>query len=161
MTFPLPPNALDQNLVFDFFWKFSAFECALKREGFLCKKSAAEADWSAFGKKIKDEFDAVSLSGFQDAAAKLRALSPRKQMNDDGRLAWMEVKQQSGESNAEYTLHLLKIVRNNLFHGGKYPDGHVFEITRNREILRTAPTILNGCYELHLGVKNSIDEVAA
>lgn len=35
MAYDATPDWLDRNLVLDFFWKFSVFECALKREGFL------------------------------------------------------------------------------------------------------------------------------
>ena len=51
MTFRLPPTVLDRDLVLDFFWKFSVFECALKREGFLRvgRNDGAEPDWDGFG----------------------------------------------------------------------------------------------------------------
>ncbi len=47
MTFRLSPQQLERDLVFDFFWKFSVFECALKRERFLKigRNNAAEPDW--------------------------------------------------------------------------------------------------------------------
>jgi hypothetical protein len=52
-------------------------------------------------------------------------------------------------------------VRNNLFHGGKYPDGPEFEVARDRKIIRAALAILDGCYELHPGIKGMIEEAAA
>jgi hypothetical protein len=161
MSFILPPDALDRDLVFEFFWKFSVFECALKREGFLrLDRPTAEANWTAFGKDITQKFEKVETIGFAAAAAKLRELSPRKQINRNGILGWEKIDQRD-ESNAVYTLHLLKTVRNNLFHGGKYPDGGILEVSRDTEILRAALAVLEGCYELHGGVKDRIDEIAA
>lgn len=53
-----------------------------------------------------------------------------------------------GISDEQYVIELLKTVRNNLFHGGKYPDGPVEEIARNREILRASLVVLAGFYHL-------------
>ena len=65
MTFRLSASALDRELVFDFFWKFSVFECALKREGFLRARGngAAEPDWGRFGREIQRQFARVSVAG--------------------------------------------------------------------------------------------------
>ena len=57
-------------------------------------------------------------------------------------------------------LRLLKTARNNLFHGGKYPDGPIEEVARDRDVLCAALAILDGLYELHDGVKRWIDEAA-
>ena len=43
---------------------------------------------------------------------------------------------------------------------GKYPDGPIEEVARDRDILRAALAILDGCYEVHAGVKRWIDEAA-
>jgi hypothetical protein len=42
----------------------------------------------------------------------------------------------------------------------KYPDGTISEIAHDRNILLAALTILEGCYELHAGVKLRIDDAA-
>lgn len=162
MTFKLSPRALDRDLVFDFFWKFSAFECALKREGFLRagRKNAAEPDWDCFGREIQGRFARVSDPGFKEAVKELVRLSPRRQVVRDGELQWDIVVRSEGESDEAFTLRLLKTARNNLFHGGKYPDGPIDEIARDRNVLRAALVILEGCYEIHAGVKRWVDEAA-
>ncbi|HET9088474.1 MAG TPA: hypothetical protein VFN53_13225 [Acidobacteriaceae bacterium] len=162
MSFPLPPDALEKKLVFEFFWKFSVLEFALKRAGYLKKdRENAEPDWIRFSKEIAGCFQALQLDGFQQAASDLRELSPKRQINKNGALSWKQVPRFSEESEAEYTLRFLKIVRDNLFHGGRYPEGPVFEIARNQKILRTALTILDGCYELYPGIQPWIAEAAA
>lgn len=134
--------------------------CAKARRILRLDKPAAEAEWTSFGKEITEKFEKVETIDFTAAAAKLRQLSPRKQINRNGILGWEKIDQRD-ESNAVYTLHLLKLVRNNLFHGGKYPDGGILEVSRDKEILRAALTVFGGCYELHAGVRNRINEIAA
>lgn len=162
MTLRLPPHSLDSDLVFNFFWKFSVFECALKREGFLKsgRKNAAEPDWDSFGREVQGQFAQVSVSGFKDAVDELISLSPQRQVVCNGQLGWDAVLRQKDDSEEVFLLRLLKVSRNNLFHGGKYPDGAITEIAHNRKILLAALTILEGCYELHAGVKLRIDEAA-
>lgn len=162
MGFKLSPQPLDEDLVLQFFWRFSVFECALKREGFLKqgRDNAAEADWNRFGQEIEGKFKEISLPGFMQAVEKIWQLSPRRQIVRNGRLAWESVARRINESDEAYTLRILKIARNNLFHGGKYPDGPIQEVARNRDILRAALSILNGCYEIHAGVKKWISNAA-
>ena len=162
MTFNLPPDELDRDLVLGFFWKFSVFECALKREGFLRPgpKNGAEPNWDRFGKEVQGRFSQVSIPGFADAVGNFRKLSPQRQVVRDGHLGWEPIRQKAGQADEEYILRLLRTVRNNLFHGGKYPDGSIAEVARDRDILRAALKILDGCYEIHAGVKRWIDEAA-
>jgi len=162
MTFRLSLQRLDGDLVLNFFWKFTVFECALKREGFLKAgpKNSAEPDWDKFAKEIKGQFARVRTPGFTAAVDALNGLSPRRQVVRDGKLHWEPVARQNGESDEMFTLRLLKTSRNNLFHGGKYPDGPIDEVARNRNILAAALKILDGCYEIHAGVRRRIDKVA-
>lgn len=147
------PDA-DRKLLFDFFWKFSAFECALKRGGFLKpvrkdKRTDAQADWDKFARKIDGRFVEIASHGFWEAVARINCLSPQRQINAGGKLGWKPVGRGAKDSDTAYTLKLLRTARNNLFHGGKYQDGSIIpEIARDREILLAALTVLDGCYEL-------------
>lgn len=162
MPYTLPPEALDRDLVLEFFWKFSVFECALKREGFLKtgRNDAAEPDWNRFGGEVQGRFSQVRLPGFKESVERLERLSPRRQVVRNGAIGWEVVVRKPGDSSEAYILRLLKTTRNNLFHGGKYPEGPVEEIARDRNILLAASTILDACYELHPGVRRWIDEAA-
>jgi hypothetical protein len=154
-------EGVDRNLIFEFFCKFSKFECALKRADFFEKVNnggPAIPDWERFGDEIKGKFDTVSVKGFKEAVARLQQLAPQRQAVLRGRIRWSPVKRVG--SDEQYTLQLLKTARNNLFHGGKYQDGPIHEIARDREILRAGVTILDGCYELHAVVKRWIDKAA-
>ena len=146
MHYNVSPDPLDRDLVIDFFWKCSVFECALKREGFLRKgyNDVAEPDWDEFGRSIARRFGEVRTVGFQEAVCALKKASPCRQVVRDGRLAWKELVQRPDESDEKFVLRLVKTARNNLFHGGKYPDGQIAEISRDKDILRAASKFLKG-----------------
>jgi hypothetical protein len=160
MPYDAPLDSLDRKLVLEFFWKFSVFECALKREGYLRAglNDGAQPDWSGFGRSIRGRFREIQSRGFQDALRTLIDASPQQQVVRRGQLAWRVVQRRGEESEEEFTLRLVRTTRNNLFHGGKYPDGPVEEVARDRKILRAALGVLEGCYELHPGVARWIRE---
>ncbi len=161
MHYDAPPDLLNRDLVFAFFWRFSVFECALKREGFLRKgRHVAEPDWEEFGETIRERFGEVRTEGFQDAVRELTACSPRRQIVRDGQLAWESLAQKSDESQEAFVLRLVKTTRNNLFHGGKYPDASIEEVARDETILRAALRVLEGCYELHPGIARWEEDAA-
>jgi len=158
-----PPDWIDRDLVLDFFWKFSVFECALKREGFLRDggSDSAEPNWRKFGDSIRGRFGEVSAEGFQEAVRALTAASPCRQVVREGRLDWESLQRRPEESEEGFVLRLVRTARNNLFHGGKYPDGPIAEVARDKTILMAALRVLDGCYELHPGVAHWAQESGA
>jgi hypothetical protein len=159
ISYNAPVDMLDRDLVLDFFWRFSVFECALKREGFLRagRNCAAEPDWKKFGECIRDRFKEVSVNGFHEAVHTMRAVSPRRQVVRNDKLDWEELRQNPDESEEGFILRLVKTTRNNLFHGGKYPDGPIAEVAHDKKILQAALKILEGCYELHPGIARWVE----
>lgn len=146
---PMPYNAitdkLDRDLLFEFFWKFSFLECKLKRGGYIKKGSddTANTDWHKFGVAIRGRFAEISTEDFNNAVRKLKELSPRQQIVENEQIGWRTIFQKPHISDEEFMLKLLRAVRNNLFHGGKYPDGPVEEIARDSKILISALNILD------------------
>ena len=132
----LAPNA---DLVFLFFAFFSRFECALKRPGFLRETNGrAEPDWDNYANSLRDRFADVDDQAFQDAVAFLVKAPPQRQVVDNNNtLGWEDTPQGQGEHREGYVLRLLRIVRNNLFHGGKYPIpmGSLEDTARNEALL--------------------------
>jgi len=144
-------DGVDRELVFDFFWKFSLLERSLKKEGFLRagRDQAAGVDWSKFGKKVSRRFQQVPTAGFHEAVELLKRLSPKRQIvNDNQELDWELIERHSDNTDEEFVLKLLRTVRNNLFHGGKYPAGLMEELARDQEIMRAASTVLDGILSL-------------
>jgi hypothetical protein len=156
------PQELDQSLVLDFLWNFSVFECALKREGFLVQDryGGAKPDWDKFGAKLAGSFERVSLAGFTEAVEEIRRLSPKRQVVNGGRLGWESINQRIGDSEEEYVLRLLRTVRNNLFHGGKYPDGPVEEVARDRALLQASLVILQGLFVMQPYLNRWVEEAS-
>ncbi len=138
------------------------FECALKREGFLRegRNQAAEPDWDTFGQKVGDRFGEVDDGEFRDAVRILTDAGPRRQVVRGGHLAWESVQRREEDSDGQFVLRLLRTARNNLFHGGKYPDGPIEEVARDKRILQAAITVLEGCYKLHPGLARWREEAA-
>jgi hypothetical protein len=161
MCYFLPPRGVDRNLIFEFFWKFSVIDCALKQEGFLTKERIAEADWIRFAKYVEERFATFEYPGFQEAVTKIKRLSLGRQINIDGEFTWEPLEQTLNEPDATYTLRLLSTVRNNLFHGGEYLEGAVSDVAFDREILRAAVIVLDGCCELHPGIRHRVAAAAA
>ena len=77
MSYDVPPDWLDRELVLEFFWKFSVFECALKRDGFLHSdwNNVAQPDWKKFGQLIQGRFGEVQSKDFPLAVRALKQAS--------------------------------------------------------------------------------------
>ncbi len=138
-----------QPLALKFFLEFSRSEYSLKRAGFLVKGSDdAKPDWDTFATAITTAFEAIREPALNEARAFLVQAPPRRQVNRAGSLDWDDIPQAVGESSTRYLLRLVRHVRNNLFHGGKYPDGPVFDLVRNDLLLTHSLTLLHyarGC----------------
>lgn len=87
---------------------------------------------------------------------------PQKQVvtTTDRSLGWQANTKRSEEGDAEYLLRLVRDVRNNLFHGGKYPDRPVSERRlRNSMLLEACVTILETCLSLDADVKHFYEDL--
>jgi hypothetical protein len=147
----LPPDALDHELVFWFCSRFSVLECALKRAGFtLSIHDGVAVDWKRFSDVVTGRFGEVGAGIFHRAVGVLKESQLKRQALDaGGRLVWKDVRKDLGESEEAFVLRLVRTIRNNLFHGGKYPDGAVQQVERERRILRAGLEVIAACYELH------------
>lgn len=156
-------NAADRELVFRFFVSFSTFECALKRSGVLKRRKNEEPvapDWSLFASSLKGRFGTVQDEAFARAIAFLESAPPRQQVIRGGRLAWAEQPQRSDETLEAYILRLVRTVRNNLFHGGKYPAATIEEAARNRALLESCLHVLGICCQLKPHLSEWFEEAA-
>ena len=149
----------NDELVLQFFVTFSRFEYALKRAGFVRgdKNDNALPDWQRFTKeRCGDLLDDILGIEFTEAKSFLLHKPPRKQIfvKSSKRLQWQNNTKRSEESEAEYLLRLVRDVRNNLFHGGKYPEEPVSEQSlRNSQLLQACLTILEKCLSLNADIK--------
>lgn len=143
---------MNRELLFDFFWIFSSMEYALKRLGFLkSNKGAAFADWEMFAKEI--DLMNVGASNVETAIDVLLKRPPKRQVVLDGKLAWKPRASRGSASGTWIVLCAVKDVRNNLFHGGKFPSGPIEEIERDIELISAAKIVLEACIEAYPGIR--------
>jgi hypothetical protein len=155
----------DDVLVQSFFEMFSRFECALKKAGFVKgdPNGSAIPAWNDFADMLSEKLDAVKDEEFASATSFLLKQPPRKQafVAPNG-MRWEPNPRRGNESDARYLLRLVRDVRNNLFHGGKYPgtDGGPIsdESLRNAKLLRACLTVLNQCRSLDAAIGNAFEE---
>jgi len=145
------PDAGKENLLFLFFVVFSRFEYSLKKAGFLEKTQEAKPDWNTFAKDLESEFrskikESSNETPLKSSVTYFAENPPKKQIvkvNQDERvLAWgKEDKKDPAIISLEQCLIYIRRVRNNLFHGGKYP----FLQRRDEELLEHSLCLLEEC----------------
>lgn len=160
MTKPILQDISDSDLsdVVKFFLIFSRFEYALKRSGFLPegeegKNIDAQADWSAFAKSIQSELAERKRDeeGLSRAIDYLIGNPPGKQIvkrGDSGRELGRKSSKPTG-SEAEVLSTYIRRVRNNLFHGVKYPFDHAQDL----KLIQNANIVLKHFLDLDAASK--------
>lgn len=143
-------HGVDRPLVHAFFAEFAAAEYRLKAAGFIRSSSDdAQADWAAYAHAIQQRFRSRKPQQTAKAWRFLSENPPRKQVVRKKALAWAATERPNGASDAEYGLLLVRRVRNNLFHGGKFfhvagTDQHA----RDRDLVSAALEILTHAMDL-------------
>lgn len=163
-------NEINRQLSFQFFILFSRFEYALKRSSkFLkeCKATTvntrkiclAEPGWNKFSKTNNCKFHPPFSSELSEAVEYFKTTPPKKQLVDIGKLVWSKPEQYTESILLlEWIIDQIKIVRNNLFHGGKFPGEPVSDPSRDQELMKHAITILIACLDLDEDVKEQFLE---
>jgi hypothetical protein len=146
----------DRLLAIQFFLFFSRFEYALKRlPKISVKDSGVQPDWDGYAKEKytakgegADRWEKIQRrTDFLEAAHYLINEPPKKQAVKDGVLRWKERTKQELKFSMPELLLLVRAVRNNLVHGGKFKDGPIEETSRDEKLLRHSLTILSACLE--------------
>lgn len=141
------------SLSYKFFQEFARYEYCLKATGIRPLKKNAEADWDEYAKQVKHVFDAPTPIEFREAIEYFLEHPPKKQIVRDGILAWDETPLQ--EKNIAIKIFILiRRLRNNLFHGGKF-NGEWFEPERSEALMRHALIILEVCGQTHQKVREA------
>jgi hypothetical protein len=136
---------IDRNLVAEFSIVFSRFEYALKRTPPYAAgdEKGVKADWDKFAKDHDALFAQDTDKELKVAVGYLQSHPPEKQILRDNKLGWQHVCQQDVPPLQNLLLSVRRI-RNNLFHGGKFPipDGPVHEPGRDTALLQSCKTVL-------------------
>lgn len=126
---------------FDFLFWFSRFEYALKKHGYLKSTDTgkkAEPNWDMFVKRNRNKYLP------SPAALALARARPRQQVvAANAQLGWQELQFAETEFELQKATLLLRLVRNNLFHGGKPVDGNWDDPQKLIALLGTSRTVLD------------------
>jgi len=146
-------NARD--LVIEFFVMFSRFEYALLHTGFVRDDlDFAAANWDRFGREFNERFAPDSTPELGQATTYLLKHPPKKQIRENGALVWKDALPSENEPRLYRLLVFIRRIRNNLFHGNKLSDLLQEYSARNVNLLRHGLTVLYGCLDLHVELRD-------
>ena len=165
---PIKPTRVNKDLLFEFFLKFSRFEYALKASDFFqrlntertkCfKPPNAQPDWDRFAFSLRDSFSADKSDELREACEYIMHLPPYRQVIINDEITWETPIRPEGEEEIEFLLRMIRCIRNNLFHGGKY-NLEVHEATeRTEKLLTSSLIILKECLALSPVISNAFDQ---
>jgi hypothetical protein len=134
--------------VFNFFIAFSIFEFALKESGYLIPPRNHNDErvtpyWDKFAQEIENDFN-PSKSEVRNAIEYLFTNPPNHQVLVDGHIDWVHSNRPESMSDARWLARIIKFVRNNLFHGGKYP----YDPIRDTQLLESSLIVLYALAEM-------------
>src|SRR5262249_51711738 len=104
-----------------------------------------EPAWDRFASKYSSVFDPAATPQLSVACDYFMSQPPRKQIRDGHSLGWSEPQIRVDEPLLTWLLLMVRSVRNNLFHGGKFPMVSIKEPARDPELIRHALTIIEAC----------------
>ncbi|MCZ2157383.1 MAG: hypothetical protein LC114_26375, partial [Bryobacterales bacterium] len=150
----------DRCLAWHFFVFFSRMEYALKRtRRYLRNVHKAEPNWDRFGSDHDQHFRESLSTRSAEALRYFEANPPRKQIQIEGTMGWSEPSVRTAtEKVLPWLLLAIRTVRNNLFHGGKFPLIPMQDPSRDRDLLVRSLTVLNSALELDAEVKSRFFE---
>lgn len=135
-----------QPLVFWFLVTFSRFEYAIKRAGYITPR--AEPDWDRFARVHRNDFADDKTRAVKAACEYFERCPPRKQVRHGTVLSWSAPSFRGKQAQLQWLLLMVRRVRNNLFHGGKYPVAHDPDPERDPALLNHALIILHAALRL-------------
>jgi hypothetical protein len=147
----------DRKLAWQFFIFFSRFEYALKKDSRYLKSGTGDAqpNWDSFASNNAKFFMVNASSSLADAVNYFKTKPPRKQLCINGEMTWSDpVQYNESEPLLVWLLRVIRIVRNNQFHGGKFARLPIPEPSRDQDLLANTITILDSCLNLDHSIRN-------
>jgi hypothetical protein len=134
----------DRMRLFGFLALFARWECALKSTGYVRTNGLhhALADWNRFATDNEAAIAMLADGDFVAARTFLLASPPKQQVLNNGAVEWRDNPRRPNETDAMYLFRVVKDVRNNLFHGGKFVTGFAPELARDRALVDHATRVL-------------------
>ena len=151
----------DQRIVLEFFCAFARFEYALKRSTkFLTggkERRRAEPDWKTFAREIGAAYPSLDGEDFKQARAYILGKPPKVQIVVNNELDWDPSVRRADQTEISVLLECVKTMRNNLFHGGKFPGLLVDGSERDPQLLVSGAVVLRSVATLDEKVRAGFD----
>ena len=150
----------DRELAFEFFTKFSVFENGLKNSGYYKQSGryGVQPDWEEFSKQIDHDFSEMINRPYkkelENAVLYFLRFPPRKQGIENNELVFKDNNFEDKILSERLSI-LIRCVRNNLFHGGKFE----YERPRDTLLLQFSIIILEEWAELIPSVRNQLQQM--
>lgn len=164
---PVQETKVNPHLLLDFFLTFSRFEYSLKTSGFFIRPSQhgnqnvaiidAKPDWKGFADSIRELFQSNINEELKAACEYLFINPPMKQVVDNSSIYWQPISRNETDWGVKRFLEMVRIVRNNLFHGGKHSNEVYEETERTARLLNSSLIVLRECLQLSPTVKLVFD----
>jgi hypothetical protein len=143
----------DPELVWTFFLAFSRFEYALKQAGYTnLRRGNVSANWQRFASDYRHQFDQHCSPEVRVAYKFFVRKPPKKQTLAQDVLTWRDSPPIGKTPPLCWLVLMIAVVRNNLFHGGKFP--WRVDPARNARLIRHALVLLNAMVDLDDRVKH-------
>ncbi len=136
----------DRSRALVFFLFVARFEYALKRAGFITNSNDAKPNWTEYARRRGRLPSEMTDERLKRALEYLEKFPPKKQIVAAGRLEW-STDAYNGTHDLDRVLTLVRRVRNNIFHGGKFVRGVEPDLSRDRKLLDVCLVILESCVE--------------
>jgi len=153
-------DSTDRKLAWQFFVFFSRFEYALKRDKRYLMPGTGDAqpNWDRFASDHNQQFSQLDSQRLASAVAFFQTSPPRKQKRENGRLGWSDPVAQGSTPLLIWLLLCIRTVRNNLFHGGKFPHLPVSDPSRDRELIENSVVVLSQSLKLDWQIERIFNE---
>ena len=144
---------MPHELVCDFLSVFSRVEYALKSTGFaIGNHKKVDPAWDIFANEIDEKLFQIDNTELLQAIEYILENPPRKQVLENEQIIFINQTIDSSQKRTQQLLLMIRTIRNNLFHGGKYlPDGEI-EAGRNEFLVNCSLTILQNCIQINTRV---------
>lgn len=152
----IPEN--DKEIIADFFSTFAFFEFGIKELGFTRKGyKYPSPDWKNYIDTIESEFNLENSPELHEAVLFFKENPPgEQQFNiENGALTFnYDYFDQKENIDLQLLIKMIRIIRNNFFHGGKVKDFMKSEYERNIDLFKNSLIIFEEC----LRIDDSISE---
>jgi hypothetical protein len=142
-------NIENKDILLEFLVAYARFEYALKKLDYLnLSNGDAKANWEKFISENKDKFDPSKNKELEDAVRFLLDFPAKRQIVKDKQLVFETHPETRKGPDICRLYHCIRIVRNNLFHGGKFSHGPEPELSRNKALIENSLIVLNDFLQL-------------